>query len=74
MHTMSSRLIWARLIPASNSGGPLQDAKRCSSEELINTEYNVERLSLRHNMAMFTLARSYVVETLPCIISASLEV
>lgn len=74
MHTMSPRLIWARLIPASDSGGPLRDAKRRSSEELINTEYNVERLSLRHNMAMFTHAQSYVVEILPCIISASLEV
>lgn len=74
MHTMSPRLIWARMIPASDSGGRLQDAKHCSSEELINMEYNVQRLSLSYNMAMFTLAPSHVIEILPCIISAYLEV
>lgn len=65
---MSPRLIWAWLIPASDSGGSLQDAKRCSSEELINIAHNAQRLSLSYNMAMFTLAPSHVLEILPCII------
>lgn len=74
MHGMSPRLIWAWMIPASDSGGRLQDARHCSSEELINMEYNIQRLSLSYNMAMFTLAPSHVLEFLPWIISASLEV
>lgn len=74
MHTMSPRLIWARLIPANDSNGRLPDAKCCSSEELINMEFNVQRLSLSHNMSMFTLAPSHVIEILPCIITAYLEV
>lgn len=73
MHTMSPRLIWALLIPANDSVGRLPDAS-CSSEELINMEFNVQRLSLSHNMAMFTLAPSHVIEILPCIITAYLEV
>lgn len=65
MHTMSPRLSWARLISASDSSGRLQDAKRRSSEELINIEYNAERLSLSYNMAVFTLAPSHVLESCP---------
>lgn len=67
MHTMSPRLGWAQLIPASDSSGGLQDAKCSTSEELINIEYamNTQRLALSYNMAMFTLAPSHVPQSCP---------
>lgn len=72
---MSPRLIWARLIPASDSRGVSKtQATSCTSEELINIEYNIQRLSLSYNMAMFTLAPSHVLEILPCLISVSPKV
>lgn len=45
MHTVSPRLIWAQLIPASDSGGPLQDTKCCSAEELIDRIQRTETLT-----------------------------
>lgn len=74
MHIMSSRLSWARLIPACNNRGSLPDAKRPSSVELMNIRDNALKLSLSRNTAMFTLAPSHVLEFLPCIISPAPQV